>query len=152
MYYKVGGDYMEQLLQKHIKYFYIALIVLISLQLLDIVITTLMGRMQSETIILMFLSIINIILLSDSMRRNIKQQFTECKETAKILRLTIAPLIVLQALLCFEQTHYTIMLCNHLTIMVIVEIILNYRIRSIEYLEQMASKIVKNDKLEGKGE
>lgn len=136
---------MEQLIQKYIRYFYITLIGVISIQLFDVIITTLGGAITCEIFILIFLSIMNIILLGDSMKHNMKQQFTECKATAKILRFTMALFIVFQALLCFSKSKDILMLGTHLMTVVIIEIILDYRIKSIEYLEKLALQYTKDN-------
>lgn len=135
---------MEQLIQKYIKYFYITLIGVTSVQLLDIIITTIQGNAECNTFVLIFLSIMNMILLISSLIHNMKQRFTECKTNAKILRLTIALLVGFQAILCFESNPSLVLLGNHLMTVVVIEIILNYRIKSIEYLEERASKLAKS--------
>ena len=135
---------MEQLIQKYIKYFYITLIGVTSVQLLDIIITTIQGNTECNTFVLIFLSIMNMILLISSLIHNMKQRFTECKTNAKILRLTIALLIGFQAILCFENNPSLVSLGNHLMTVVVIEIVLNYRIKSIEYLEKRASKLAKS--------
>ena len=84
---------MERLIQKYIKYFYSTLIGFVALQLLSTVISTIQGTAKCNTFVLIFLSIMNIILLVSSLLHNVRQQFTECKINAKILRLTLAVLI-----------------------------------------------------------
>lgn len=135
---------MEQLIQKYIKYFYITLIGVTIVQLIDTIVKTIQGNAECNTFIVIFLSIINVILLMSSLIHNMKQRFTECKTNAKILRLTIAMLIGLQAFLCYKTDFNIISLGNHLTTIIIIEIILNYRIKSIEYLEKRAYKLTKN--------
>ena len=85
---------MEQLTQKYIKYFYISLIAIISVQLINVIFGILMSGFQLKEVMLLFLTGTNIILLIDSTRHNIKQQFTECKYDAKILRFTIGLLML----------------------------------------------------------
>lgn len=134
---------MEQLLQKYIKYFYITLIGVTIVQLVDIIIKTVRGHTECNTFILIFLAIINIILLISSLVHNMKQRFTECKTNAKILRMTIAMLMISQAVICYEVNHSIVALGNHVMSVIIIEIVLNYRIRSIEYLEERAGKLAK---------
>ena len=67
---------MEQLTQKYIKYFYIALIIIISIQLFDVIFSILTSGFQIREFMLLFLTGTNIMLLIDSTRHNIKQRFT----------------------------------------------------------------------------
>lgn len=136
---------MEQLIQKYIKYFYITLIGVTIVQLVDTIVKTVQGNTECNTFVLIFLAIINVILLISSLIHNMKQRFTECKTNAKILRLTIAMLMLLQAWVCYEMNHSVIVLGNHLMTIVVIEIVLNYRIKSIEYLEKRADKLAKNN-------
>lgn len=136
---------MEQLIQKYIKYFYITLIGVTIVQLVDTIVKTVQGNTECNTFVLIFLSIINIILLISSLVHNMKQRFTECKTNAKILRLTVAMLMLLQAWVCYEMNYSVIVLGNHLMTIVVIEIVLNYRIKSIEYLEKRADKLAKNN-------
>lgn len=135
---------MEQLIQKYIKYFYISLIGITVIQLIDTIINTIQGNTECNTFILIFLSIINIILLISSLINNIKQCFTECKMNAKILRFTIAMLIGLQAFLCYKINFNIVPFGNHIMTLIIIEIVLNYRIKSIEYLEKRAGQLKRN--------
>lgn len=136
---------MEQLIQKYIKYFYITLISVTIVQLVDTIVKTVQGNTECNTFVLIFLAIINVILLISSLIHNMKQRFTECKTNAKILRLTIAMLMALQAFICYEMNHSIVVLGNHLITIVVIEIVLNYRIKSIEYLEKRADKLAKNN-------
>lgn len=136
---------MEQLIQKYVKYFYITLIGVTIVQLVDTIVKTVQGNPECNTFILIFLAIINVILLISSLIHNMKQQFTECKTNAKILRLTIAMLMILQTLVCYKMNHSIVILGNHLMTIVVIEIVLNYRIKSIEYLEKRADKLAKNN-------
>lgn len=136
---------MEQLIQKYIKYFYITLIGVTIVQLVDTIVKTVQGNTECNTFVLIFLSILNIILLISSLIHNMKQRFTECKTNAKILRLTIAMLMFLQAFICYEMNHSIVVLGNHLMTIVVIEIVLNYRIKSIEYLEKRADKLAKSN-------
>lgn len=136
---------MEQLIQKYIRYFYIALISIISIQLIDTIVATVTGNVHCSTFGLMLLSVTNLILLSGSLIYNINQRFTESKINAKILRFTMALLVGLQTWLCYKANPDIIALGNHIMTIIITEIILNYRIRSIEHLEKLASQFVNKD-------
>ncbi|MDE6947547.1 MAG: hypothetical protein K2P14_10240 [Anaeroplasmataceae bacterium] len=136
---------MEQLIQKYIRYFYITLIGIIFIQLVDITVIALKKEIRLEMFVQMFLSIINLIMLGDSMKHNIKQQFTECKQNARVLRITLPILIIVQALLCFEQGNNWMIFGNYIMLAIIIKIILNYRIKSIEYLEELAKKFAKDN-------
>ena len=138
---------MEQLTQKYIKYFYISLIAIISVQLINVIFGILMSGFQLKEVMLLFLTGINIILLIDSIRHNIKQQFTECKYDAKILRFTIGLLMLFHMI---ESTRL-IKFANYLISIVAIEIILAFRIKSIEYLEKMANQFAKEKELNQKG-
>ena len=134
---------MEQLTQKYIKYFYISLIAIISVQLINVIFGILMFGFQLKEVMLLFLTGTNIILLIDSTRHNIKQQFTECKYDAKILRFTIGLLMLFHMI---ESTSL-IIFANYLISIVAIEIILAFRIKSIEYLEKMANQFAKEKEL-----
>lgn len=138
---------MEQLTQKYIKYFYISLIAIISVQLVNVIFGILMSGFQLKEVMLLFLTGTNIILLIDSTRHNIKQQFTECKYDAKILRFTIGLLMLFHMI---ESTSL-IIFANYLISIVAIEIILAFRIKSIEYLEKMANQFAKEKELNQKG-
>ena len=64
----------------------------------------------------------------------------------------MALLILAQSMVCFRTSHDFIMLGNHLMNMVVLEIVLNYRIKSIEHLEHLANKFVNESELYQKGE
>lgn len=136
---------MEQLTQKYIKYFYITLIGVTIVQLVDTIVKTVQGNTECNTFVLIFLAIMNIILLISSLIHNMKQRFTECKTNAKILRLTIAMFMILQTFICYKMNYNIVILGNHLMTIVVIEIVLNYRIKSIEYLEKRADKLAKNN-------
>lgn len=131
---------MEKLLQKYIKYFYITLICTICVQLIETIISTIKCQTECNTFALVFLSIINVILLISSLLHNRKQRFIECKTNAKILRLTLAILIGFQAIVCFCVNPSLVSMGNHMMTIVVIEIMLNYRIKSIEYLEKRVRK------------
>lgn len=134
---------MEQLTQKYIKYFYIALIIIISVQLVNVIFGILTSGFQLREFMLLFLTGTNIMLLIDSTRHNIKQQFTECKYNAKILRFTMGLLMLFHMVECSSL----IVFVNYLISIVAIEIILEFRIKSIEYLEKMANQFAKEKEL-----
>ena len=138
---------MEQLTQKYIKYFYISLIAIISVQLVNVIFGILMSGFQLKEVMLLFLTGTNIILLIDSTRHNIKQQFTECKYDAKILRFTIGLLMLFHMI---ESTSL-IIFANYLISIVAIEIVLAFRIKNIVYLEKMANQFAKEKELNQKG-
>ena len=133
---------MEYLTQRYAKYFYWILIVIILLQLVDTILITLGGDCPIMMFVLIFLAIINIMLLWNSIKFNTKQQFTECKVTAKILRFTIASFLLLHAL-CSGVNPYTFILSDTVIGVVIIELGLSYRIKTIEHLEEMANEYVR---------
>lgn len=131
---------MEKLVQQHIRYFYYVMIIGIFVQLLSVVCSVLRKHVNLEIFGLMFLSIINIILLVNNLRHNIKQRFTECKISSKILRYTLGMLLLLQCTICYTATGSIMMLFNHIMAIGVIEIVLTYRIKTIEYLENLANK------------
>jgi hypothetical protein len=133
---------MEQLTQKYSKYFYIMLIVTIIIQLLDTIFTTVSEGSKLQLFILILLSITNIMLLINSIKFNIKQQFTECKINAKVLRVSLVLLIVFHTI-CIESAFSKIAIRDYILSTAIVELVLTYRIKSIEYLEKLASRFSK---------
>lgn len=136
---------MEQLIQRHIKYFYVAFACVIFVQLILVIFAMLNNRLQYDALAFISLSIVNIILLIDSIKHNIRQQFTECKVGAKILRFTIGLLMASHMLLYFRDAFNWVTLMDHIMIAVIAVIILNYRIKTIEYLEKRVSHLPKSD-------
>lgn len=143
---------MEILLQKYMKYIYITLIGVILIQMLDVLFVTILTGVQIEMIIVMFLSVMNMILLGSSLKYLTHQRFMECKSSTKILRFTIFLLMVFQAMLSFKGSLNWIVLGNHLLAIVVIEIVLEYRIKSIEHLETLAEKFTKSNMLNKKGE
>lgn len=133
---------MEQLAQKYSKYFYIMLIVTITIQLLDTIFTTVSEGSKLQLFILILLSITNVMLLINSIKFNIKQQFTECKINAKVLRVSLVLLIVFH-IICIESAFGKIAIRDYILSVAIVELVLTYRIKSIEYLEKLASRFSK---------
>lgn len=142
---------MENLVQKYIKYFYIILVSIISVQLLMVVFTVLTTGLQCDTVLFMFLSVTNILVLIDSIKHNVKQQFTECKSDAKVLRYTIGLLMGSHMLLYFRENFNWVVLMDHIMITAITIVILNYRIKTIEHLENMVSHFAKTNVLDQKG-
>jgi putative effector of murein hydrolase LrgA (UPF0299 family) len=144
---------MERLMQKHIKCFYITLLVIILIQFIGTIIETISGGFLCGTIISMMLFLINVILLTDAIKHNIKQQFTECKEDARILRFTLALLAIFRMVSCTCSDSFDwIRLTDYVMIIGVIEIVLAHRIKSIEYLENLASKINRSRTPAQKGE
>ena len=136
---------MEQLMQKYIKYFYLVLIIIIVVQLLGIVIETLALGMQCGALVSMILFFVNIILLIDAIKHNIRQQFTECKEDARVLRFTLGLLALVRMFACCHIEFDWIMLTDYIMIIGVIEIVLAHRIKSIELLEKLASQVTNKD-------
>lgn len=132
---------MEQLLQKYIKYFYIVLIIIIAIQLLGTIIETLLSGLQCDTLVSIIVFLMNIVLLIDAIKHNIRQQFTECKEDARILRFTLGLLALVRMFACCHTDPDWIAFTDYAMIFSVIEIILTYRIKSIELLEKLASQI-----------
>ena len=143
---------MEQLMQKYIKYFYMTLLGVILIQFVGIIITTALSGFQCGSIISIMLFLINIILLTDAIKHNIKQQFTECKEDARILRFTLALLAIFRMVSCSCENFDWIRLTDYIMIIGVIETVLAHRIKSIEHLEKLASKISKKHIPDQKGE
>lgn len=142
---------MEQLMQKYIKYFYLVLIIIIAVQLLGTVIETLLSGLYCGSFVSIILFLVNIILLTDAMKHNLRQQFTECKEDARILRFTLGLLALVRMFACCHIEFNWIMLTDYIMIIGVIEIILAHRIKSIEYLEMLASQVTNKDTLDQKG-
>ena len=144
---------MERFMQKYIKYFYITLLVIILVQFIGIIAETVLSGFQCGTIISMMLFLINVILLTDAIKHNIKQQFTEGKEDARILRFTLALLAIFRMVSCTCSERFDwIRLTDYIMIIGVIEIVLAHRIKSIEYLENLASKINRSHTPDQKGE
>ena len=139
---------MEQLAQKHIRYFYLALILGIIMQLVNVIIVSIKDGIGWRMFTIVFLSIANLILLISDLRHSIKQQFTECKLETKVLRFTIIPLLVFQVWLCLLKGFSGIVLGDYIMSAVMIEIILHFKIKSIEHLEILADKLAKDELLE----
>lgn len=130
-------------MQKYIKYFYIVLTVIIAVQLLGTVIETLVSGLQCGALVSMILFLVNIILLIDAMKHNVQQQFTECKEDARILRFTLGLLALVRMFACFRFELDWIALTDYVMIIGVIEIVLAHRIKSIELLERLANHVTK---------
>lgn len=144
---------MEGLMQKHIKLFYTTLLIIILIQFVGTIIETITGGFLCGTIISMMLFLINVILLTDAIKHNLRQQFTECKEDARILRFTLALLAVFRMVSCTCSDSFDwIRLTDYIMITGVIEIVLSHRIKSIEYLENLASKINRSRTPDQKGE
>lgn len=136
---------MEQLMQKYIKYFYLVLIIIIAIQLLGTVIETLVSGLQCGSLVSMVLFLVNTILLVDAIKHNLRQQFTECKEDARVLRFTLGLLALVRMFACCHVEFDWITLTDYIMIIGVIEIILAHRIKSIEYLEKLASQVTNKD-------
>lgn len=139
---------MEQLTQKYIKIFYATVICIIIAQLAEVVITMLTGVISIGAIVLMLVSMLNIVLFGNCMRHNIHQRFIECKMDLKTLRITVIPLMIAQIWFCFTQGLDLIMLMNHIGIAVLVELILTYRIKSLDHLVDLVEQYMKYERKE----
>ena len=134
---------MEKLIQKYAKLFDIAMIVIILLQLVDAIYISLTKCIHCEAIMSVVLSVVNLILLSNSLRCNRTQQFVEWKVNAKILRYTLGLFILFHMVVCIMRGFNMIELGSHLMNMLTIEIVLTYRINSIQQLEDLADRYVK---------
>lgn len=144
---------MERLMQKHIKCFYITLLIIILIQFVGTIIETIARGFLCGTIISTMLSLINVILLTDAIKHNVRQQFTECKEDARILRFTLALLVLFRMVSCTCSDNFDwIRLTDYIMIIGVIEIVLTHRIKSIEYLESLASKFNRSRTPDQKGE
>lgn len=143
---------MERLMQKYIKCFYVTLLVVILIQFVGLIISTVVSGFQCGEIISVMLFLINVILLTDAIKHNVRQQFTECKEDARILRYTLALLAIFRMVSCscggFDWIRFT----DYVMIIGVIEIVLAHRIKSIEHLENLASKINRTYTPDQKGE
>lgn len=139
-------------MQKYIKYFYIVLTVIIAVQLLGTVIETLVSGLQCGALVSMILFLVNIILLVDAMKHNVQQQFTECKEDARVLRFTLGLLALVRMFACFRAELDWIALTDYVMIIGVIEIVLAHRIKSIELLEKLARRVTIDDIPSQKGD
>ena len=139
---------MEQLIQKYIKVFYATIICIIMAQLVEVVITMLTGNISIGAVVLMLVSMLNIVLFGNCMRHNMHQRFIECKMDLKTLRVTVIPLMIAQIWFCFMQGLDFIMLMNHVGIVVLVELILTYRIKSLDHLVNLVNQYMKYERKE----
>lgn len=143
---------MEKLMQKYIKCFYVTLLVIILIQFVGMIVTTVLSGFRCGEIISVMLFLINVILLTDAIKHNVRQQFTECKEDARILRITLALLAIFRMVSCscggFDWIRFT----DYIMIIGVIEIVLAHRIKSIEHLENLASKINRTYTPDQKGE
>lgn len=139
---------MEQLIQKYIKYFYATVIAIIAAQLIDVIIVLLLGSVSISAIVLMLVSALNLVLFGNCMRHNVNQRFVECKMDLKVLRITVIPLMICQILFCLSKGLDLIMLMNHIGIVILVELILTYRIKNLDYLENLVDQYMKFERKE----
>lgn len=136
---------MEKLVQKYIKYLYIILFVVILIQLVIVASEAIALGLHYDSLLFMIFSAINIMLLFDGIKHNHKQQFTECKFDAKILRYTIGLLMGTHMLLYFKDGFNWVAFFDHILITSATILMLNFRIKTIEQLEDMANHFIKNN-------
>ena len=134
---------MERLIQKYAKRFDVAMIGVILLQLIDAIIITLTGKIHCEVVISVVLSVINIMLLVNSLRCNLNQQFIEWKTNAKTLRCTIGGFVIFHIAVCLSRGFNILELGSHLMNLFAAETVLTYRINSIAHLEELADRYAK---------
>lgn len=134
---------MEKLIQKYARWFDIAMVGIILLQLIGAVLITLTKCIHCEAVVSVVLSVINLMLLSNSLRCNRTQQFIEWKVNAKILRYTLGLFILFRIVVCIMRGFNMIELGSHLMNMLTIETVLTYRINSIRQLEDLAEKYAK---------
>ena len=134
---------MERLIQKYARWFDIAMIVIILLQLVDAVYVSLTKCIPCEAIMSVVLSVVHLILLSNSLRCNRTQQFIEWKANAKMLRYTIGLFILFHIVVCIMRGFNMLELGSHLMNLLTVEIVLTYRVNSIQQLEDLADRYIK---------
>lgn len=143
---------MERLIQKHIRHFYIILASVITIQLLIVLITLFVTGLHCDTFLFIFFSVMNLVILGSSIKHNLRQQFTECKTDAKVLRYTIGLLMASHMILYFRENFNWVVLMDHILITVATIGTLNYRIKTIEHLENMVGHCLKTKVLDRKEE
>lgn len=145
---------MEKLSQKFMLYFYITLILSIIGQLVTTIINTLTIGVIVPAITLIMMSIVNLIILNASIIHNIKQQFIESKAMAKVLVFTLPLLLICQFILHSIGPFSLSEIISRITVLIISEIALLYRIRTIDELEIRANEYSerKKQKVQQKGE
>ena len=105
---------MEKLIQKYARWFDTAMIAIILLQLVGAVIIILTKCIHCEAVVSVVLSVINLMLLSNSLRCNRTQQFVEWKVNAKILRYTLGLFILFHMVVFIMRGFNMIELGSHL--------------------------------------
>lgn len=139
---------MEQLVQKYIKVFYTTVICIIAAQLGEVIYTILTSGFSLVAVVLMLTSALNLVLFGNCMKHNVNQRFIECKMDLKTLRITVIPLMISQIWFCFTQGLDLIMLMNHIGIVVLVELILTFRIKNLDHLENLVNQYMKYERKE----
>lgn len=134
---------MEKLIQKYAKLFDVFMILTILIQLVDAIVITLTGCIHCDAVVSVFLSIINLILLVNSLHCNEHQQFVEWKANAKMLRYTLGIFIIFHIIVCITRGFNMLELGSHLMNFVSIETVLSYRINSIRHLEELADRYAK---------
>lgn len=135
---------MERLVQKYSGYVYIVCICTVVIQLINTIMRTLDWGYNAGLFILILLSIANIMLLISTLHHNACQHFTECKANAKILRITLAALVICR-MICLGGYLVPIILLYYVANIAMIELFLGFRIKCIEYLEKLASQFVNNE-------
>lgn len=139
----LGGVGMEKLVQKYSGYVYIVCICAVVVQLINTIVGTLDWGYNAGPFILILLSIVNIMLLISTLLHNARQRFTECKTNAKILRITLAILVICR-MICLGGHLTPIVLLYYIVNIVMIELFLCFRIKCIEYLEKLANQFMNN--------
>ena len=144
---------MEAIMQKYMKYFYITFLVRMTAHLLNTISIVMYSGVGVKPFILMAFSITNLLLLGVGLKYDRKQQFSEIKTNARILRWTIGIRLVMYALFNFSETLNWISLIEHFAAILIAELILTLRIKHIEHLEKIAHEyaLAKKEKEEKGG-
>lgn len=135
---------MEALSERFAKYVYIILMISTGFHLADAILVGLEGLCQPTSIILILLSLINVMLLGNSLKFNKRKQYTECKVTTKILCITMAALLLFHIFCAWNNASIT-GLRNSILALSLVELALGYRISCIEYLEKRADQFAKEN-------
>ena len=135
---------MEKMSWKFAKYFYIILLTAVAFHLLDTIFVVIKNGSTLTIFILMALAIINVILLGNSIKFNKDQRFEECKTNAKILRVTMALLLIFHTI-CVWGCLYRVTLRDNIMLLSIIELVLSYRIECIEHLEKLADQFSKDN-------
>ena len=135
---------MELLSRRFAKYFYVILLMTILFHLIDAIISVFNGGCKVGLFIVILFSVVNTMLLCHNIVCNTKQKFTECKIGAKILRVTMLPLLVFHTA-CVWSTLPLLTIRDNIMLLCVIELVLNYRINCITHLENMAEQFKKEN-------